>query len=204
MSIELKKYMNPENIKGPTMDSIIEQEERQLENLKSNVDISLNETFIKRAQSIGLTILEKEFGLKVDNTLTIEERRKRLLAKKRGTGTTTIEAIKNICNAYADNTEVVEHTSEYWFELLLESYNGFFTDIESLYNTITEVKPAHLGVKYKLIATTKSNFYIGATSFTGETITTYPWQETEIEGKADIYVPIVNYSNLETITTYPK
>ena len=204
MSIELKKYMNPENIKGPTMDSIIEQEERQLENLKSNVDISLNETFIKRAQSIGLTILEKEFGLKVDNTLTIEERRKRLLAKKRGTGTTTIEAIKNICNAYADNTEVVEHTSEYWFELLLESYNAFLTDIESLYNTITEVKPAHLGVKYKLIATTKSNFYIGATSFTGETITTYPWQETEIEGKADIYVPIVNYSNLETITTYPK
>ncbi|CAI3211732.1 putative phage tail protein [Clostridium neonatale] len=204
MSIELKKYMNPGNIKGPTMDSIIEQEERQLENLKSNVDISLNETFIKRAQSIGLTILEKEFGLKVDNTLTIEERRKRLLAKKRGTGTTTIEAIKNICNAYADNTEVVEHTSEYWFELLLESYNGFLTDIESLYNTITEVKPAHLGVKYKLIATTKSNFYIGATSFTGETITTYPWQETEIESKADIYIPIVNYSNLETITTYPK
>ena len=204
MSIELKKYMNPGNIKGPTMDSIIEQEERQLENLKSNVDISLNETFIKRAQSIGLTILEKEFGLKVDNTLTIEERRKRLLAKKRGTGTTTIEAIKNICNAYADNTEVVEHTSEYWFELLLESYNGFLTDIESLYNTITEVKPAHLGVKYKLIATTKSNFYIGATSFTGETITTYSWQETEIESKADIYVPIVNYSNLETITTYPK
>lgn len=204
MSIELKKYMNPGNIKGSTMDSIIEQEERQLESLKSNVDISLNETFIKRAQSIGLTILEKEFGLKVDNTLTIEERRKRLLAKKRGTGTTTIEAIKNICNAYADNTEVVEHTSEYWFELLLESYNGFLTDIESLYNTITEVKPAHLGVKYKLIATTKSNFYIGATSFTGETITTYPWQETEIESKADIYVPIVNYSNLETITTYPK
>ena len=204
MSIELKKYMNPGNIKGPTMDSIIEQEERQLENLKSNVDISLNETFIKRAQSIGLTILEKEFGLNVDNTLTMEERRKRLLAKKRGTGTTTIEAIKNICNAYADNTEVVEHTSEYWFELLLESYNGFLTDIESLYNTITEVKPAHLSVKYKLIATTKSNFYIGATSFTGETITTYPWLETDIESKADIYVPIVNYSNLETITTYPK
>ena len=125
MSIELKKYMNPGNIKGSTMDSIIEQEERQLESLKSNVDISLNETFIKRAQSIGLTILEKEFGLKVDNTLTIEERRKRLLAKKRGTGTTTIEAIKNICNAYADNTEVVEHTSEYWFELFkFRNYNN--------------------------------------------------------------------------------
>ncbi|MDU4479732.1 putative phage tail protein, partial [Clostridium sp.] len=131
MSIELKKYMNPGNIKGPTMDTIILQEERQIENLNSNINISLNETFIKRAQSIGLTILEKEFGLKVDNTLTMEERRKRLLAKKRGTGTTTIEAIKNICNAYADNTEVVEHTSEYWFELLLESYNGFLTDIES-------------------------------------------------------------------------
>ncbi|CAI3228467.1 putative phage tail protein [Clostridium neonatale] len=201
--MQLRNLVPREIIEIKDIEEIYKSQQVQLD--KSEVDIhDLLNQFSVNTCTWGIVLWEKFIGILSDSSKSLEERKARVLAKIRGQGTTTIEAIKNICNAYADNTEVVEHTSEYWFELLLESYNGFFTDIESLYNTITEVKPAHLGVKYKLIATTKSNFYIGATSFTGETITTYPWQETEIEGKADIYVPIVNYSNLETITTYPK
>ncbi|MBS7149396.1 MULTISPECIES: putative phage tail protein [Clostridia] len=201
--MQLRNLVPREIIEIKDIEEIYKSQQVQLD--KSEVDIhDLLNQFSVNTCTWGIVLWEKFIGILSDSSKSLEERKARVLAKIRGQGTTTIEAIKNICNAYADNTEVVEHTSEYWFELLLESYNGFLTDIESLYNTITEVKPAHLGVKYKLIATTKSNFYIGATSFTGETITTYPWQETEIESKADIYVPIVNYSNLETITTYPK
>ena len=201
--MQLRNLVPREIIEIKDIEEIYKSQQVQLD--KSEVDIhDLLNQFSVNTCTWGILLWEKFIGILSDSSKSLEERKARVLAKIRGQGTTTIEAIKNICNAYADNTEVVEHTSEYWFELLLESYNGFLTDIESLYNTITEVKPAHLGVKYKLIATTKSNFYIGATSFTGETITTYPWQETEIESKADIYVPIVNYSNLETITTYPK
>ena len=201
--MQLRNLVPREIIEIKDIEEIYKSQQVQLD--KSEVDIhDLLNQFSVNTCTWGIVLWEKFIGILSDSSKSLEERKARVLAKIRGQGTTTIEAIKNICNAYADNTEVVEHTSEYWFELLLESYNGFLTDIESLYNTITEVKPAHLGVKYKLIATTKSNFYIGATSFTGETITTYPWQETEIESKADIYVPIVNYSNLETITTYHK
>ncbi|CAI3582193.1 conserved hypothetical protein [Clostridium neonatale] len=201
--MQLRNLVPREIIEIKDIEEIYKSQQVQLD--KSEVDIhDLLNQFSVNTCTWGIVLWEKFIGILSDSSKSLEERKARVLAKIRGQGTTTIEAIKNICNAYADNTEVVEHTSEYWFELLLESYNGFLTDIESLYNTITEVKPAHLGVKYKLIATTKSNFYIGATSFTGETITTYPWQETEIESKADIYIPIVNYSNLETITTYPK
>lgn len=201
--MQLRNLVPREIIEIKDIEEIYKSQQVQLD--KSEVDIhDLLNQFSVNTCTWGIVLWEKFIGILSDSSKSLEERKARVLAKIRGQGTTTIEAIKNICNVYADNTEVVEHTSEYWFELLLESYNGFLTDIESLYNTITEVKPAHLGVKYKLIATTKSNFYIGATSFTGETITTYPWQETEIESKADIYVPIVNYSNLETITTYPK
>lgn len=201
--MQLRNLVPREIIEIKDIEEIYKSQQVQLD--KSEVDIhDLLNQFSVNTCTWGIVLWEKFIGILSDSSKSLEERKARVLAKIRGQGTTTIEAIKNICNAYADNTEVVEHTSEYWFELLLESYNGFLTDIESLYNTITEVKPAHLSVKYKLIATTKSNFYIGATSFTGETITTYPWQETEIESKADIYVPIVNYSNLETITTYPK
>ena len=201
--MQLRNLVPREIIEIKDIEEIYKSQQVQLD--KSEVDIhDLLNQFSVNTCTWGILLWEKFIGILSDSSKSLEERKARVLAKIRGQGTTTIEAIKNICNAYADNTEVVEHTSEYWFELLLESYNGFLTDIESLYNTITEVKPAHLGVKYKLIATTKSNFYIGATSFTGETITTYPWQETEIESKADIYIPIVNYSNLETITTYPK
>lgn len=201
--MQLRNLVPREIIEIKDIEEIYKSQQVQLD--KSEVDIhDLLNQFSVNTCTWGIVLWEKFIGILSDSSKSLEERKARVLAKIRGQGTTTIEAIKNICNAYADNTEVVEHTSEYWFELLLESYNGFLTDIESLYNTITEVKPAHLGVKYKLTAITKSNFYIGATSFTGETITTYPWQETEIESKADIYVPIVNYSNLETITTYPK
>lgn len=201
--MQLRNLVPREIIEIKDIEEIYKSQQVQLD--KSEVDIhDLLNQFSVNTCTWGIVLWEKFIGILSDSSKSLEERKARVLAKIRGQGTTTIEAIKNICNAYADNTEVVEHTSEYWFELLLESYKGFLTDIESLYNTITEVKPAHLGVKYKLIATTKSNFYIGATSFTGETITTYPWQETEIESKADIYIPIVNYSNLETITTYPK
>lgn len=201
--MQLRNLVPREIIEIKDIEEIYKSQQVQLD--KSEVDIhDLLNQFSVNTCTWGIVLWEKFIGILSDSSKSLEERKARVLAKIRGQGTTTIEAIKNICNVYADNTEVVEHTSEYWFELLLESYNGFLTDIESLYNTITEVKPAHLGVKYKLIATTKSNFYIGATSFTGETITTYPWQETEIESKADIYIPIVNYSNLETITTYPK
>ena len=201
--MQLRNLVPREIIEIKDIEEIYKSQQVQLD--KSEVDIhDLLNQFSVNTCTWGIVLWEKFIGILSDSSKSLEERKARVLAKIRGQGTTTIEAIKNICNVYADNTEVVEHTSEYWFELLLESYNGFLTDIESLYNTITEVKPAHLSVKYKLIATTKSNFYIGATSFTGETITTYPWQETEIESKADIYIPIVNYSNLETITTYPK
>lgn len=201
--MQLRNLVPREIIEIKDIEEIYKSQQVQLD--KSEVDIhDLLNQFSVNTCTWGILLWEKFIGILSDSSKSLEERKARVLAKIRGQGTTTIEAIKNICNAYADNTEVVEHTSEYWFELLLESYNGFLTDIESLYNTITEVKPAHLGVKYKLTAITKSNFYIGATSFTGETITTYPWQETEIESKADIYIPIVNYSNLETITTYPK
>ncbi|CAI3582368.1 conserved hypothetical protein [Clostridium neonatale] len=201
--MQLRNLVPREIIEIKDIEEIYKSQQVQLD--KSEVDIhDLLNQFSVNTCTWGIVLWEKFIGILSDSSKSLEERKARVLAKIRGQGTTTIEAIKNICNAYADNTEVVEHTSEYWFELLLESYNGFLTDIESLYNTITEVKPAHLGVKYKLTAITKSNFYIGATSFTGETITTYPWQETEIESKADIYIPIVNYSNLETITTYPK
>lgn len=201
--MQLRNLVPREIIEIKDIEEIYKSQQVQLD--KSEVDIhDLLNQFSVNTCTWGIVLWEKFIGILSDSSKSLEERKARVLAKIRGQGTTTIEAIKNICNAYADNTEVVEHTSEYWFELLLESYKGFLTDIESLYNIIAEVKPAHLGVKYKLIATTKSNFYIGATSFTGETITTYPWQETEIESKADIYIPIVNYSNLETITTYPK
>ena len=201
--MQLRNLVPREIIEIKDIEEIYKSQQVQLD--KSEVDIhDLLNQFSVNTCTWGILLWEKFIGILSDSSKSLKERKARVLAKIRGQGTTTIEAIKNICNAYADNTEVVEHTSEYWFELLLESYNGFLTDIESLYNTITEVKPAHLGVKYKLTAITKSNFYIGATSFTGETITTYPWQETEIESKADIYIPIVNYSNLETITTYPK
>ncbi|MDU4479778.1 putative phage tail protein, partial [Clostridium sp.] len=128
--MQLRNLVPREIIEIKDIEEIYKSQQVQLD--KSEVDIhDLLNQFSVNTCTWGIVLWEKFIGILSDSSKSLEERKARVLAKIRGQGTTTIEAIKNICNVYADNTEVVEHTSEYWFELLLESYNGFLTDIES-------------------------------------------------------------------------
>jgi len=150
MSTNLKQYMNPDNIKGSIMDKIIEFEEKQLDILKENAKIKLNETFIKKASSVGLSIQEKEFGLKFDSILNIEERRERLIAHKRGQGTTTIEMIKNVALAFScGEIDVIEHYTESYVTIKFTSIKGVPSNLNSFKDSIRRIMPAHLAIEYE-------------------------------------------------------
>lgn len=202
--MKAKDYAPPELAEQRVFSQIYEAQDKQIDKLDENIQDLLNQFFIETA-TWGLQYWEEEFNIIPNINDTYEIRRNRILAKKRGQGTTTKEVIKNICNSYVDNTDVIEHSVEYWFELILESYKGFPYLLNDLYDIIDEIKPAHLGTGYKLVAITNNDLYIAGTSLMGEIITTYPWTPTEIENNTDIYVPMTAaYAGVETITTYPK
>lgn len=164
-----------------------------------------NQVFIETA-TFCLERWEKEFGIKVNKSSTSIERRNRIIAKLRGQGTSTVQTIKQVAKSFIDDREVdvIEHNEDYYFEIDLKSNNGFPYELNGLYDSIEEIKPAHLNVNYKLISKLQSKIYIATSNLIGEKITIYPWTPTKIESKAETYIPVNHYLQFEKITIYPK
>ncbi|MFT8350093.1 putative phage tail protein [Clostridium saccharoperbutylacetonicum] len=152
----------------------------------------------------GLSLWEKRIGIQTNTSKTIEERRARILAKLRNKGTTTVEVIKQICRSFASEVEVIQHNSDYYFEINLLSGAGFPYELESMYEIIETIKPAHLNVNYKIKTKLQSNLFVASGNMIGEKIKVYPWVPKKIESEAKIFIPINNYIQLEKVTVYPK
>lgn len=201
----LKKYVKDFIYNFPTNQEIFNADAEQLAKLKAYINKIINNCFILLSDESGVEIIEYEFGITPKPTDTLDSRKQRLLARKRGMATTTPYVIKQICKAYVDKVNIIQHFEEYYFELQLENINrGFVNFLEDLIEIIEELKPAHLGVIYELIETTMSNLYIGSTTLDAEIITIYPWSPNNIEMTTNVYIPIQNSPMKETIVVYPK
>ncbi len=200
--MKLKDYISP-SVCNKILSQVLDVQQVKHDDINANIKDTINQCVIKKA-TWGLDDWEEEYGITTKLTDTLENRRSRALARKRGTRTTTKGVIKEICNSFVDNTNVIEHSAEYYFELILESYSGFHNFLEDLMEIIEDLKPAHLGVDYELKATAQSNIYMGFIGFDGEVVNTYPWTPNDIESKLDYYMPTFQPSSLENINTYPK
>lgn len=152
----------------------------------------------------GLKLWEKRVGITTNNAKSIEERRARVLAKLNSKGTTTVEVIKQTCKSFVSEAEIIQNNPEYYFQVNLISDTGFPYALDSLYDSIGIAKPAHLGVKYKLISVNQSQMYYGLGSIMGETMTVYPWRAKNIEFSEKMESGISQCTGSESITIYPS
>jgi hypothetical protein len=182
--------------------AIYEILQSEIDELKIETDDIRKQFFIPTA-TWGINIWENLTGVITDTTKSIDERRANVLAKLRGLGTSTVEVIRQIAKSFIDEVEVIEHNSEYYFEIDLLSHNGFPYDLNGLYNSIEQVKPAHLDAKYKLISITDSSIYFAITSISGDDTTIYPWTPKMLESKVQIDIATVQPTGLENTTIYP-
>lgn len=98
----------------------------------------------------SLDIWEKQYGIKTDATKDYSLRRSRVMSKMRGTGTTTVEMIKNVAESFVNGlVEIVEHNEQYKFDVKMMSVIGIPPNMEDLKDAIEELKPAHLA--YEII-----------------------------------------------------
>ncbi|WP_238917266.1 putative phage tail protein [Clostridium sp. YIM B02555] len=203
-SINLKKYV-PQLIyeNNKEMQAIYDAQKAELDRLVYYIEDIKNQFNINTA-TWGLNLWEEAYGIKTKYSYSYEERRKAVKAKERGQGIFSKETAIKIGNTYASKTELIENIEPYWFALILESYEGFPQGLDSFYEIIDELKPAHLCVKYDLVSVTQGEFYVSGVNFEGEIITTYPWTPSEIENSMDVFIPMTAYAGAETITTYPK
>lgn len=161
--------------------------------------------FFPQTATWGLIYWEEAVNVVNNPTEEIERRRRKVIAKLQSRYAINPKRMSLILKNYTGaDILITENIAPYTFEVKLTGRGGFPKSLEDLYKEIKKIKPSHLSVKYKLISLTESNLYIGATSFSGETITVYPWTPNNIETTGNIEIALAQNAGLETITTYPK
>jgi hypothetical protein len=116
--------------------------------LFENVEDLKNQFFVDDA-TWGLDNWESMLGIS-KNTFDYQTRRENIKAKMRSRGTTSIEVIKNICEAYSyGEVEITVNHSDYSFEINFIGSIGVPKAFAELDKTIEEIKPCHLAHSYK-------------------------------------------------------
>lgn len=111
--------------------------------------------FIQTADS-ALARWEEAFGIPTDVGKNIDYRRRRVMAKMRGVGTTTVEHIRGTAQSFADGAvEVWEYPAEYRFAIDFRIDPADFGKMDDFQAAIEEMKPAHLGYVLRVQTSTE-------------------------------------------------
>lgn len=136
------------NFDNPITKPIIDALEIEENILNEYVKSTLDQFYVDSA-TYGLDCWEKMLGIS-KNIFSTQTRRENIKAKMRSRGTTSIEVIKNICEAYSNGiVEIIVNHSDYSFVIDFVGSIGIPQALEELDKTINEIKPCHLAHSYK-------------------------------------------------------
>lgn len=182
---------------------LYENQQNEIDDINLDIEDLLNQCFVSTA-TWGLSIWEEELGIVTNLQRSYTERRNKILGKLRGQGTATKHSIQVIAETYADKADVILSNPDYSFLIDLISSSGFQYSLEDLYETIEDIKPAHLEADYKLTSTTSDIFKIRAFMLCGEEISVYPYQITNISTTGKLDIALGQTQSAETIEIKPK
>lgn len=203
MDKETLLYYQPDYYKNSkVIENINTAYAEELTRSQEKIINTLNQFFLLDAD-ITLNIWEKEFAIKTNTNLSIDERRKMILSKLRGLGTSTIEQIKSICISYVEKANVIENNVDYSFTIELISSVGFPTFIMNLLEMLEEIKPAHLRLNLKMNSLTNDELLFRTTMLFGEEVQVFPYQITDITSKGKLNIAMGNTQNAEIISVNP-
>ena len=136
------------NFDNPITKPIIDAFEIEEDVLNEHVEDAKKQMFVESA-TWGLDKWEAMLGISKNN-FDIQTRRENIKAKMRSRGATSIEVIKNICEAYSNGiVEIVVNHSDYSFVIDFVGSIGVPKAFAELDKTIEEIKPCHLAHSYK-------------------------------------------------------
>ena len=116
--------------------------------INDEVENTLNQFYVDSA-TYGLDYWEKMLGISKNN-FDYQTRRENIKAKMRSRGTTSIDVIKNICEAYSNGiVEINVDHANYSFEISFISTIGVPLSFEEMDRVVNEIKPCHLAHSYK-------------------------------------------------------
>lgn len=143
----------------------------------SSIDV-LNQAFVGTA-TWGLARWESELGLSTDPSKSFVSRREMIIAKLRGSGTTTPEMIQRTASAFSGGDVLLEEVpGEYRFIVRFVGILGIPPNMAGLIQMIEEIKPAHLAYDFVYTYT----FWSALRSISWNTAGVKTWNELRTYG----------------------
>ena len=117
---------------------------------------ALGEQIRVNTATTGIDLWEEMLGLNPPGENdTYAARRERIVAKLRGTGTSTVAMIQSTVESFGTGAvEIEEHNNESYFSIIFVSIKGQPKQLDALKAAVERIKPAHLDVEYTFLYTT--------------------------------------------------
>lgn len=179
----------PVQIQNKIIQQIYSAQQEQIDKLQTNVFDLISQFNIKTA-TWSLSLWEKEYGLSIREDLTIEERRGRLLAKKRARGVFNENMVKDIAESFGSNLYGFEEFPELYRFNMVFCDDNMGVKLKLFKQAIDTYKPAHLN--YDITLETDNYIEIGTSE------KSYDVVNLEHELYDDIYVADIDIDD-ETI-----
>ena len=143
------------------------QMQRTIAALEQQLTISTSTFLLHRHETI--------FGLPSNPSEDMMVRRSRLLAKLVARGTTTVKTLYELIRLVTPcNAEIIEHSAEYALQITLMD-DGNTPNLQAIYTLIDEVKPAHLLLRFNIVAPVLDEvIHLGGACFRVDTDTLPP------------------------------
>ncbi len=138
-------------------------EQPEIDRMEMELTELLKQFYVKSA-TYSLDQWEDEFGIERNSSLTLMQRRARVLAKLNSNPPATVKMLENLVFQIlsANAVTIVEHPSEYHFDVYVNS-DYLVETFEIADEAVRLARPAHLSYKFinRLIRNSTSKIYYG-------------------------------------------
>lgn len=150
----LRAYLPDYYSQSRIFSSLLKAYEEEIK-INNNAISDLQEQMFVNTATWALDLWERQLNISTDLSRPYDERREFIKSKLRGTGTCTIEMIKNVARAYTNaEIEVLEDNEKSTFVVKFISVKGIPKDIPTFKSTIDVIKPAHMTYSLEYTYTT--------------------------------------------------
>lgn len=159
----LKKSVPPFVAQMMEIAQLFTAEQPELDRMEADLSELLRQFYIKTA-TYSLDMWENEFGLERNTSLTLMQRRARVLGKLNSNPPATVKMLENLVLQVmgANAVTIVEHYEKYSFTVYVNT--DYLVETFSIANEAVRLaRPAHLSYKFinRLIRKAESKIYYG-------------------------------------------
>lgn len=176
-------YISPIYEQSVIMQAIMEAIGTEWDEAEKLADEVLAQLFPQTA-TWGIMYWEWLLGIPPNDSLSIEQRRARVLTRMQTRWPMTRERMEQLVRTFSQDKQafIREFFDQYRFEVVFSLTQP--VNLGAVYEIIEEAKPAHLGYSLGVrLRQGEKRVFIGSTLVAGEEITVYPWTAHELTSR---------------------